>query len=62
MLSLPKLTYLGLSRCKEIERPDLHSESLKELHLSCSSLKKISLASEEMTKLDLTGTAICALS
>ncbi|KAL2342203.1 hypothetical protein Fmac_010143 [Flemingia macrophylla] len=60
--SLSKLTYLDLSDCKEIERLDLHSKSLKHLVLNgCSSLKEISVISEEITILDLSGTAITSL-
>ncbi|KAL2341826.1 hypothetical protein Fmac_009766 [Flemingia macrophylla] len=54
--SFPKLTYLDLSDCKEIERLNVHAKSLKELYLNgCSSLKKISVASDELTRLNLEG-------
>ncbi|KAL2342194.1 hypothetical protein Fmac_010134 [Flemingia macrophylla] len=61
--SLPKLRYLDLSDCKQIEKLDLHSKSLIELDLSgCSSLKEISVASVELTKLSLSDTAITSFS
>ncbi|KAL2326583.1 hypothetical protein Fmac_025641 [Flemingia macrophylla] len=61
--SLPKLTYLDLSYCIEIERLELQSKSLRELVLNgCSSLKEISAVSEKITILKLSGTAITSLS
>ncbi|KAG4906706.1 hypothetical protein JHK86_055190 [Glycine max] len=62
ILSLPKLRYLILSGCKEIESLNVHSKSLNVLRLrGCSSLKEFSVTSEEMTHLDLSQTAIRAL-
>ncbi|RDX91622.1 TMV resistance protein N, partial [Mucuna pruriens] len=62
MLSLPNLTYLYLSDCREIESLNVESKYLRELDLNrCSSLKEISVTSEEMRWLNLSGTAICAL-
>ncbi|KAL2341059.1 hypothetical protein Fmac_008999 [Flemingia macrophylla] len=61
--SLPKLTYLDLSFCKEIDRLDIHSKSLEELQLNgCSSLREISVVSEKITKLELCGTTITSFS
>ncbi|KAL2342233.1 hypothetical protein Fmac_010173 [Flemingia macrophylla] len=60
--SLPKLRYLKLSDCKEIEILHLHSKSLEILDLNgCSSLKEISMTLEEVTRLDFRGTAITSL-
>ncbi|RDX79086.1 TMV resistance protein N, partial [Mucuna pruriens] len=62
LLSLPKLTYLDLQVCREIESLNVHSKSLCELYLDdCSSLKEFSVTSREMTHLGLSHTAICAL-
>ncbi|XP_020224189.1 disease resistance-like protein DSC1 [Cajanus cajan] len=63
MLSCSKLENFDLSDCKFIETFNLHSGSLRTLNLNgCSSLKEISVASEKMISLDLSGTAIHALS
>ncbi|KAK7343086.1 hypothetical protein VNO80_26049 [Phaseolus coccineus] len=60
--SLPKLTMLELSGCTEIENLNVHSKYLQRLYLKgCSSLKEFSVTSHEMTILDLSYTAICAL-
>nr|AKO73682.1 Pva1-17i20_03 [Phaseolus vulgaris] len=60
--SLPKLTFLELSGCTGIENLNVHSKYLQRLHLEgCSSLKEFSVTSHEMTVLDLSYTAICAL-
>ncbi|RDX79531.1 TMV resistance protein N, partial [Mucuna pruriens] len=62
ILSLPKLIYLFLSGCKEIESLNVHSKSLSVLRLrGCSSLTELSVTSEEMTHLDLSQTAIRVL-
>ncbi|KAK7401101.1 hypothetical protein VNO78_12415 [Psophocarpus tetragonolobus] len=62
ILSLPKLTYLILSGCKEIESLNVHSKSLNVLRLrGCLSLKELSVTSEEMTHLDLSQTPIHTL-
>ncbi|KAL2342193.1 hypothetical protein Fmac_010133 [Flemingia macrophylla] len=54
--SFPKLTYLDLSCCVEIEILDLQSKSLGVLNLrDCLSLKKISITSDELRRLDLEG-------
>nr|KYP60431.1 TMV resistance protein N [Cajanus cajan] len=62
MLSLPKLTYLYLSGCKEIVSLNVHLKSLRVLTLTCcSSLEEFSVTAERLTLLELSDTAICAL-
>ncbi|RDX93477.1 TMV resistance protein N, partial [Mucuna pruriens] len=61
-LSLPKLKYLYLRGCKEIESFNVDLKSLSVLDLNgCSSLKEFSVISEEMKELNISHTAICAL-
>ncbi|RDX93755.1 TMV resistance protein N, partial [Mucuna pruriens] len=62
MSSLPKLTCLSLTVCKEMESLTIHSKSLSQLHLDgCSSLKEVSVTSKEMTCLRVPHTTMCAL-
>ncbi|KAL2339968.1 hypothetical protein Fmac_007908 [Flemingia macrophylla] len=62
MLSLPKLQYLYLGACKQIESLNVHLESLSVLTLTCcSSLKEFSVTAENLTLLELPNTPICAL-
>ncbi|KAL2326497.1 hypothetical protein Fmac_025555 [Flemingia macrophylla] len=54
--SLPKLTHLALSYCREIEILDLRSKSLGILKLKgCSSLTKISITSYHLTESNIVG-------
>ncbi|XP_039687946.1 disease resistance protein RUN1-like [Medicago truncatula] len=65
ILSLPRLDYLDLRGCINIEslKAEIHSKSLRVLLLNgCSSLTEFSVTSEEMTELFLDGTAIRELS
>ncbi|RDX93478.1 putative disease resistance protein, partial [Mucuna pruriens] len=58
-----KLERVYLNYCKSLQQLHVHSKSLVVLALlGCSSLKKISVTSEEMKELDLSYTAIRALS